>query len=411
MSANYTLPDVPLTPTLLEILNSLEPSAREVDEAISLPPACYTSEEWFEFERRAVFDREWVCLGHASLIPKPGDYYSITMNDDPLLVLRAKDGSVRVMSAVCQHRGHVLGDARGNTDTFTCPFHGWSYDLDGRLVSAPEMEGTLPFEELQKKACLPVIRTEVWNGFVFMNMDGKAPPLAPRLKRLTEEVKNHHMADLVTPPLVEWPNAPWNWKFMQENAIEPHHTWYLHKGPHDFAPSRLASFFEWDETDDGAVFHPTGFIEKDGGFNIANKALMPIIKTLTDKERQRVMFATVPPNLFFGAQPDCVFFYVICPQGANKLTLQVGILVPRETTHHPNFNMLVKATVDGVAVYNDQDTVANTRTHQGLRSRFAARTRYAPKEKTLPQFNRWLIKRYKAYGDELMAKQRRAAAE
>lgn len=402
------LPDLPLTPHLREILAALDPSAQGVDKAISLPPDCYTSEEWFEFEKRAIFDRDWVCLGHHSLIPKPGDYYSITMNDDPLLVLRGKDGEVRVMSAVCAHRGPVLGEARGNTDVFTCPFHGWSYNVDGELVSAPEMDATLPFEELQKKACLPQIRTEVWNGFIFMNMDGQARPLASRLKRLSKEVENHHLADLVTPPLVEWADNPWNWKFMQENAIEPYHTWYLHKGPHDFAPSRLASFDEWLEDDDGAIYHPTGFVELDGGFNIANKCLMPVIKTLTEKERKRVMFATVAPNLFFGAQPDCVFFYVICPQGANSLTLQVGALVPKETMRLPDFDMRFGATVEGVSVFNDQDTVANTLTHKGLRSRFAGRTRYAPKEETLSQFNRWLVKRYKSYGDDLSGMKRAA---
>lgn len=407
--SSIRLTDTPLTAEIARVLDALEGSDADVSEAISLPPECYTSEEWFRFERRAVFDNDWVCLGHHSLIPKPGDYYTISMNDDPLIVQRKKDGTVQVMSGVCAHRGYALGEARGNTETFTCPFHGWSYDQDGTLTSAPEMDGTLPFEELRKTACLPRIRTEVWNGFVFMNMSGDARPLTPRLKRLSKEVENHHMADLVSPPLVQWANNPWNWKFMQENAIEPHHTWYLHKGPHDFAPSRLAYFFDWDDNDDGAIFHPTGFTVKDGGFNIANKALMPTIKTLNDTERQRVMFATVAPNLFFGAQPDCVFFYIIDPTSANMLTLHVGILVPRETTLLPDFNLLVKATVDGVAVFNEQDTVANTKTHLGLKSRFAPRTRYAPKEKTLAQFNRWLINRYRAYGDTLRGGRRKAA--
>ncbi len=139
MKANSTtvLPDVPLTPFVRDILGRIEASAGTVDRAISLPPECYTSDEWYEFEKRAIFDREWMALGHVSFIPSPGDYFSINIVDEPLLVVRGKDGAIRVLSAVCRHRGHVLGEAKGNVDGFTCPFHGWSYDCDGTLTSAP----------------------------------------------------------------------------------------------------------------------------------------------------------------------------------------------------------------------------------------------------------------------------------
>jgi hypothetical protein len=256
-------------------------------------------------------------------------------------------------------------------------------------------------EELRRTQCLPSLRSEIWNGFIFVNFDGAAAPLGPRLKVLSEEVKNHHMADLVAPPTVDWKGNPWNWKFMQENALEPYHTHYLHSGPHDFAPSRLASFFEWDEADDGAIFHPTGFLHVDGGFNVSARCLMPAIPTLTLEERQRVMFAAVMPNLFFGAQPDCVFFYLILPESPGSITLRVGLLTTIDNLSLPTAPLLLKGTVDGISVYNDQDVVANTLTHQGLKSRFAPRTRYAPKEKTLAQINTWLVKRYKAYADSL----------
>jgi nitrite reductase/ring-hydroxylating ferredoxin subunit len=395
------LPDIGLTPFLRDILGRIDASAGTVSEAISLPPECYTSTEWYEFERRAIFDREWLALGHQSFIPGIGDYFSITINEEPLLVVRGKDGAVRVLSAVCRHRGHILGDAKGNAESFTCPFPGWSYDLEGKLTSAPEMNGTLPFDELRRTQCLPALRSEIWNGFIFVNFDGHAKPLAPRLKVLSAQVANHDMANLVAPPTVDWKGNPWNWKFMQENALEPYHTHYLHSGPHDFAPSRLASFFDWDDSDDGAVFHPTGFVHPDGGFNLSTRCLMPTIPGLTAEERQRVMFAAVMPNLFFGAQPDCVFFYLILPESAGSITLRVGLLTTPETLSLPTAPLLLKGTVDGITIYNDQDTVANTLTHRGLRSRFAPRTRYAPKEKTLAQINTWLVKRYKAYADSL----------
>lgn len=395
------LPDVRLNERHIEILEQLDPSDAELAQCLTMPPAVYTCEDWFEFEKRAVWDREWFCVGHHGAIPNPGDYVSITVNDDPLLVQRRDDGGVRVMSAVCQHRGHVLGEARGNARMFTCPFHGWSYDETGKLVSAPEMDAHASLAELQQKYCLPSLRTEVWNGFIFVNMDGKARPLAPRLKRLSKEVENHKLAEMGGIPTMDWGPSPWNWKFMHENAIEPHHTWYLHKGPHDFAPSRLATFAEWDDLDDGAVFHPTGFLKPDGNFTGSFSCLFPVIEGLTENERQRVMFACVLPNLFFGCVPDGCFYYCILPQGANAMTIRVGFAYPKSTLRMENFDVIFKSVVLGLETLNDQDTGANTKVHQGLRSRFAPRGRYAPKEATLPQFNRWLITRYKAYAQEL----------
>jgi len=398
------LPDIELTPHLRSLLDALDASYGDRREAISLPPACYTSEEWFEFERRAVWDREWVCVGHTGNLARPGDYFRLNINGDPVLVLRDLDGEVRVMSAVCTHRGHVLGEERGNARVFTCPFHGWSFSNNGELLAAPEFE--VPLEKLKQGHCLPVLRTEIWNGFIFVNMDGEAEPLAPRLKVVTSELERHHMDEMGAIPEVEWPDNPWNWKFMHENAIEPHHTKYLHGSVHEFAPSRLASFFDWRDDDDGAIFHPTGYVEMDAAFNPAHKCLFPIIPTLTEKERQRVMFCVVPPSLFLGATPDCTFYYILKPGGANKVTIRVGILLPKSSFKTPSFDVKLKGTIEGVEIYNDQDTVANTRTHEGLSSRFAKRTPFAPKERTLPQLNTWLIKRYKAYAEHLQSRGR-----
>ena len=391
-----------LSESILDILSQLDSSTGDVKDAITMPPEVYTSEDWFEFEKRAIFDREWVCVGHTGLIPEKGDYVSITFNDDPLLVLRDKEDNIRVMSAACPHRGTVLGEDRGNVkNTFACPMHAWTFDLKGNLQSAPEMEEHASLDELRKDHCLPILRTEIWNGFIFINLDGEAKPLAPRLKRLSAEIANHHLDEMGAVPTIDWADNPWNWKYMHENAIEPYHTRYLHKGVHDFAPSKLATFAEWDDADDGAIYHPTGFLELDGNFNATYKSLYPTIETLTENERKRVMFACVMPNLFFGAVPDGLLYYIILPQGANEITLRVGFLYPKSTMELPDFYKILPDVVDGLSIYNDQDVEANILVHRGLKSRFANRGRYAPKEKTLPQFNQWLIKRYREYADGL----------
>src|SRR5262245_59270277 len=135
-TAIASLPHVKMTSTLRSIIEQLGESVCDPRYAVSLPLDCYTSEEWFEFELRAIWDREWLCLGHVGTIPRAGDYFSIDLNGDRYLVVRGEGGDVRVLSGVCPHRGHLLGEDNGNTRGFVCGYHAWTYDLNGTLINA-----------------------------------------------------------------------------------------------------------------------------------------------------------------------------------------------------------------------------------------------------------------------------------
>ena len=154
------------------------------------------------------------------------------------------------------------------------------------------------------------------------------------------------------------------------------------------------------DEDDGAIYHPTGFNYMDGNFTPNFRSMFPPIETLTKSERERVMFACVMPNLFFAAVPDGVLYYLLLPKGANNFTIRVGFLYPATTLQLSTFEATFPSVVAGLELFNNQDVDANLSAHAGLRSRFAKRGRYAPKEETLPQLNKWLLKRYKAYARE-----------
>ena len=164
-------------------------SARPVADVVTLPPECYTSQEFFEqVERPAIFDREWLCVGRTERVPNPGDYYTITVVDEPLVVTRDhKDGEIHVLSAVCQHRGHLVVEGAGSCRIFQCPLHHWTYGTDGELRSAPTMSETPGFD--RAKYALPRLRVEIWQGFIFVNFDEDAAPLAPRLTTLENHYK------------------------------------------------------------------------------------------------------------------------------------------------------------------------------------------------------------------------------
>ena len=124
---------------------------------------------------------EWLCVGRAERIPEPGDWFTVTICDEPIIVARDKAGDVRAMSAVCQHRAMQVCEGEGNDTTFKCPYHHWIYGLDGRLLGAPAMERTEDFDKTAG-ASAP-LAVEEWQGFVFVNFDADAAPLAPTLAR------------------------------------------------------------------------------------------------------------------------------------------------------------------------------------------------------------------------------------
>jgi len=378
-----------------DLLDSLEPSTRDVNEACLLPPSLYTSEEFFAFEKEAVYGHSWLCVGREAQVPEPGDWFTYEIVDEPLLVVRDKAGDVQVLSAVCQHRGMVVAEGCGTgTTKFTCPYHHWSYGLDGRLLGAPAMEKAVGFD----KACysLPRLRTEIWQGFVFCTFDDDAPPLAPSLAELDPLLEHYELPTSAWRKGKTLPDLPWNWKVMLENFNDPYHASRLHGPLQTFAPSGMSDFFDWRD-DLGHISRVQHFTEKDGSFNPTKRNILPIFPGLTDEERMRGMFVLVPPTLALAIVPDEVAYFLVKPQGANAITIDIGYCFHPSALEDPMFEYLFQAAEAGVDNFNVQDVYADTMVQKGLRSRFGPRGRYSWQEGTLPQLNRWLVQRYRAH--------------
>jgi phenylpropionate dioxygenase-like ring-hydroxylating dioxygenase large terminal subunit len=381
-------------------LDELEASTLDASRAMTLPPRCYTSPEFFEFEKAAIFRCQWLCLGRAEQIPTPGDYFTLTIADEPLIIVRDRDGEVCVLSAVCRHRGTLLAEDTGNCGrSFVCPYHSWSYDLHGQLIGAPGMEHTTGFDK--RDVSLPRLQVELWNGFIFANFDDAAAPLGPRLRGLEALLADYHLADLVTTAPDIIPDAPFNWKIMMENGVEPYHAPFLHRR---YVPSRgddTLHSLEWSD-DSGAIVSqievplPPG-VEMDVGVTPHGGCYFPVIESLTREQRRRFSFATVPPNLMLGWQADLVFWFLLVPNAPESVTLRWAYCVPETTMRLPTFEDLLQLTREGVEVFNRQDFPVNASIQRGYRSHFAARGRYSNQELVLVQINRWLVKRYREY--------------
>jgi phenylpropionate dioxygenase-like ring-hydroxylating dioxygenase large terminal subunit len=381
-----------LDPTLLD---SLDASVLDVAEASTLPPELYTSPAVLAFEREALFAREWLCVGRAERIPHAGDWFTVTLCDEPIIVARDKAGEVRAMSAVCQHRAMQVCDGSGNSSTFKCPYHHWNYALDGRLLGAPAMERTEGFQKSDWG--LPQLAVELWHGFVFVNFDRDAAPLTPTLARYEPYVANYDLEHAVCPGTFTLEGMPWNWKVMFENFNDGYHANRLHQYVQDFCPSNMSEFpVPWDD-DSNVIFRTGGYTHIDGGFNATHHAIMPVFPDLTDEERTRSTFALMPPTLCFGTAPDQCFFFLVRPTGAETIDVEIGYIFHPSALDDPLFEHKLKLADVGVQVFVEQDQDATKKVQRGLRSRFAPRGRYSWQEESHVQFNRWLVQRYRRH--------------
>ncbi|MDG1187668.1 MAG: aromatic ring-hydroxylating dioxygenase subunit alpha [Ilumatobacter sp.] len=379
-----------------EVMAALDASIEDVSKASTLPAELYTSADVLALEAEAIFMKEWLCVGRAERIPNVGDWFTVTIVDEPLIIARNKAGDVCAMSAVCQHRAMQVCEGEGNSTTFKCPYHHWNYGLDGRLLGAPAMERTEAFNKADFG--LPQLRVEEWLGFVFVNFDQNASPLAPTLERYAPFVHNYDLENAVCPGTFTLEGMPWNWKVMFENFNDGYHANRLHEYVQDFCPSNLSDFpVPWSD-DSNVIFRTGGYTHIDGGFNATHRVIMEVFPDLTEEERTRSTFALMPPTLCFGTAPDQCFFFLIRPTGPETIDVEIGYIFHPSALDDPLFDQKMALSDAGVQVFVDQDQDATTKVQRGLRSRFAPRGRYSWQEESHIQFNRWLVQRYRASG-------------
>ena len=188
-----------------------------------LPASVFTSEAQLQLEIEQVFEKEWVCVGHASQLREPGDYLTFDIVGKPVLVVRDTAAKLRAFSNVCRHRGAELAAGSGRRRSFSCPYHAWIYDLDGRLRGAPHME-----ESDLEGICLPEYQLENWHGLLFVNLDPAAEPLAPRIEDLAERFSVYRLDGYRIAHQMAG-EMDCNWKVLIENFCESYHLFQVHK--------------------------------------------------------------------------------------------------------------------------------------------------------------------------------------
>ncbi len=203
----------------------LEPT--DVATSTTIPSAWYVDPRFHSVDRDAVMARTWQGVGHVSMVPNPGDFFTATVADNPVVVLRDKDGEVRAFYDVCRHRGGPLVlEARGCVKALTCKYHGWTYRLDGTLRGVPQFDRTELFDK-QDYGLVP-IRAEIWQGLIFVNLTPDlTPPLAAVLGGISERIHPNRLDTKQLVRRVDY-DVPANWKVYVDNFLEGYHIPHVH---------------------------------------------------------------------------------------------------------------------------------------------------------------------------------------
>ena len=397
-------PRPPIVENLLARIARLD--ERALRESM-LPAGCYTAPEFFAFEQEEVFSRCWICIGRVDQLPDRGDCLAATVAGEPVLAVRGEDGVIRALSAVCQHRGEVI-PCPEKGGALRCPLHFWTYDFSGRLAGAPRMGSAEDVRRLRETLRLPELRVELWHGFIFVNLDPAAPPLAPSLAKLDDLWTGYDAAGLVAVPPVESDKPqPWNWKVHVENFTDAYHPEYVHRGTHDFAPSVLEGDgvrFTDMKPGDNAIVRSVPLKRPDGGMmhdGWGEVAMFPAIATLGLEARSRLTFVLMPPSLTLVFAPGAVAYTMLRPAGveatfaASDRVTNGGWLLPQSTLDLPDFAARAGAVRQGGAKIWAQDVPVNLGMQATKRSRYLPDGIYGPLEETLRQFNVWLVDAYR----------------
>ncbi|QHE83520.1 aromatic ring-hydroxylating oxygenase subunit alpha [Hydrogenophaga sp. BPS33] len=392
-----------------KVVKEAEEALGPVEHAGILPADTYTDANFWEFERQSIFAKEWLCVAHVNEVPRSGDYLPITVQGEPVVVVRDEAGTVRVLSAVCQHRGHPLvGGVKEmppagrclNARALVCPYHAWTYNLDGKLRGAPSMEH-VPLAELQARNSLPEIRSEIFHGLVFVTFSEDVAPVAEKLAKLDEEFRTYSLAELQPGRAYSLTDLQWNWKLHHENALESYHTSYVHRGYHDAVPAKLTRFYDLDPAE-GMVFRTTGFEAADGDlFESEGTRRLPSIPTLTDEQKGRVMFVSVMPCLVMVMQPSLVSVTFLNPTSAGTLNSRRVNLYPKAAAEAPDFEQLETDQFDKMKTIVAQDAVTQIALQGAYHSRHKPRGRLSYLEGAIAQLNQWSVHRYRRQLDAL----------
>ena len=363
-------------------------AATPFSQADTIPPMLYSSEDVHQLEKERIFAREWLCPGLAADVPNPGDYITFSINDQPVLTLRGEDGVVRSFSNVCLHRMMPLAEGRGSCGRkLVCPYHAWTYDTQGKVIGAGHMSGRDPVFD-KKQYRLAEIRTEIWEGWIYVTLNADAPSVASLLAPLLPVVENYAMAGYI--PVVHQDHT-WatNWKLLNENFMEGYHLPVAHK-------ATVGAWFPVEDTVFPEEVHDAFTYQTFTKDENARYGRAHVSNTrLQGKERFTSILPTIFPSHMYVLAPDHLWYLSLRPDGTGHVHLRFGIALAPEVhaALGDGRDAWVKELADFFDRVNAEDKFVVEGIYQGSRAPLASRGPLSWLEREIHDFARYLAKR------------------
>ena len=302
-------------------LKKLKIVNRTIDKAHGLPNECYTDNDYQSFEKKKIFENKWIVIGVGSSIPNVGDSKSIDFLEIPLIILRDKNRQIRVYHNVCSHRGYkILQKDYKIKNVIRCPYHSWSYDLNGKLIATPHIGGMNKhscnkFEK--SKSNLKEVRSQVWLDLIFVNLNENEidfqeyiKPLSKRWEKIWPQEDRKLIAHSKDYGYFKL-NAKSNWKFAIENYCESYHLPWVHP--------RLNTYSRLDDH-----YHIKGVKNRFAGqgtvvYNpsFKGKLNLPTFPNWPKEKEHVAEYVALFPNVMLGIHKDHFYSYWLEPVCSN----------------------------------------------------------------------------------------------
>lgn len=364
---------------------SVDATRLPLNHASNLPGVCYTSPEWYGREVEQIFLKEWICVGHASQVPRSGDYFTLTLAGEPLLVVRGDDGNIRAFVNVCRHRASTVTSGEGNCRAFVCPYHRWTYDRQGRLLATSgrrkPMDEAVGFDPAAN-GLIPV-RLETWAGFLFVDFDAEGPPLLAWLGDLPTILKNYPFEEMVVTRRASW-SVDCNWKVFMENSIEEYHLETLHQ-KHLPADNPNLVVIEDARGPFALRYTPVSITAKSSPF--------PPLEGLSDKERAGTYPLALFPNTHLTVGNHFAKLLQHIPESLERSTMTMSFLFPPAVLERPEFPAYAEQAYRYTQELMDEDTSISPCVQQGLQSRFRRPGRFSKQEGAVHAFQNYVLRR------------------
>jgi len=344
-----------------------------------LPRAAYVDPAVFEWEQRNIFSG-WICVGHAADLDGVGTQRAVGTGANGVLLVNGDDGAIRAFANTCRHRGHELLACGETTKRrgIVCPYHSWSYRLDGRVRNAPGFSETEGFDP--EEFGLAELRLVNWHGWLFTDPSGEDADFSEHVAGLEEVIGPYRPEDLTIVDRHSYELAT-NWKVIAENYQECYHCSTIHPELSRISPPTSGENLELAGSWMGGWM---SIVEGAETMSLTGKSGGVAIQGLSEHELHTVMYLVGYPNLLVSLHPDYVMTHLMTPLAVDRTHVECAWAFPKDVAAQPDFDP--SYAVDFWDLTNRQDWAACESVQRGLSSPHARPGPLAPDEDGVYQF-------------------------